>query len=348
MLAVPEPQKELLATLREMDQQGLKVIGLKDQDPKGSWRPLEQNRSVHLSGNVQSRTHRRQQARELAVREEKVEPSIRSTAGLLGNSLQSTHRLPGFFPTRSSARRATSRPSGSWLRRRWNDRSARSMKICLTGAAKCEWWGYASSPSDCFGSIRRASFRATRRRASSERPHGVDLKPLNFRSYVEWRQEISATLGSDFPKVSHKAHLWAMAQDVDDETDVEQAGAKNRKYWVYAPGHGADRWEEFYESGMLAIGWDDADDLSQYADKEALQQKLQELWPGSSQKNNTLACWDFAKVMEVGDVVFCKTGHQKDRRLRRCQRRLSVRRQDAVIQKHPADEVARKGNVGPP
>ena len=38
MLAVPEPQKELLATLREMERQGLKVIRLEDQDPQGSWR----------------------------------------------------------------------------------------------------------------------------------------------------------------------------------------------------------------------------------------------------------------------------------------------------------------------
>ena len=42
MLAFPEPQKKLLATLREMEQQGLKVIGLRDQDPQGSWHPLEQ------------------------------------------------------------------------------------------------------------------------------------------------------------------------------------------------------------------------------------------------------------------------------------------------------------------
>ena len=38
----PGPQKELLATLREMERQGLKVIRLEDQDPQGSWRPLEQ------------------------------------------------------------------------------------------------------------------------------------------------------------------------------------------------------------------------------------------------------------------------------------------------------------------
>ena len=42
MLTVPKRQRELLATLREMERQGLKVIRLRDQDPQGSWHPLEQ------------------------------------------------------------------------------------------------------------------------------------------------------------------------------------------------------------------------------------------------------------------------------------------------------------------
>ena len=42
MLAISEPKEELLDTLREMEQQGLKVISLKDKGPKGSWHPLEQ------------------------------------------------------------------------------------------------------------------------------------------------------------------------------------------------------------------------------------------------------------------------------------------------------------------
>ena len=115
--------------------------------------------------------------------------------------------------------------------------------------------------------------------------------------------------------MSHEAHLWAItpghAEDVDDGADVEQAGAKSRRYWAYAPGRGADRWDEFYEAGILAIGWNEAGDLSQYADKEVLRRKLHELEPDSSQTNNALTCWDFANVMEVGDIVFAKQGTRK-------------------------------------
>ena len=136
--------------------------------------------------------------------------------------------------------------------------------------------------------------------------HDVDSMPLDFRSYVEWLREISIALGSNFPKVSHDAYLWAVAQ-----SHVQGGGAKSRKFWAYAPGQGADHWEEFYEVGLLAIGWDSTGDLRQYADKEALKRRMHELWPGPSPTMNALACWNFANVMKVGDIVFAKQGKRK-------------------------------------
>ena len=145
--------------------------------------------------------------------------------------------------------------------------------------------------------------------------HGVGSSPLNFRSYVEWLREISTALGSNFPKVSHEAYLLAMAQghpgDFAEGAGVKQAGAKSRKYWAYAPGQGANRWEEFYEAGMLAIGRDGAGDLRQYADKEALQRRMHELWPGPPPTMSALTCWNFANVMAVDDIVFAKQGKRK-------------------------------------
>ena len=60
MLAISEPEKELLATLTEMKQQGLKVIGLKDQNPKGSSHPLERIDPAsprRVTGDGQSESH---------------------------------------------------------------------------------------------------------------------------------------------------------------------------------------------------------------------------------------------------------------------------------------------------
>ncbi|MFN5379178.1 MAG: EVE domain-containing protein, partial [Ignavibacteria bacterium] len=38
----------------------------------------------------------------------------------------------------------------------------------------------------------------------------------------------------------------------------------NVHYWLYAPGEKANRWEEFYAAGEMAIAWDNLGDLSRY------------------------------------------------------------------------------------
>ena len=100
-------------------------------------------------------------------------------------------------------------------------------------------------------------------------------------------------------------------KSIGKRAKVGKAVMKSPRYWVYAPGDKAAHWDEFYKAGILAIGWDDAGDVNQYADKEALRQKLQELRPGSSRTNTALCCWEFANVMEVGDIVFAKQGIKK-------------------------------------
>lgn len=75
--------------------------------------------------------------------------------------------------------------------------------------------------------------------------HGIRATPLVSRSYLEWQEEISKELGSDFPKISHDAY---------PEGVVKPNGPKIPRYWVYSPGHGAEHWDDFYEAGILAIG----------------------------------------------------------------------------------------------
>ena len=68
-------------------------------------------------------------------------------------------------------------------------------------------------------------------------------------------------------------------------------------------------WNDFYEAGMMAIGWDDIGDLTAFASKEAIKQKMQECMDAAlSYKNGALALWQFANEMKPGDVVFVKKG----------------------------------------
>ena len=37
------------------------------------------------------------------------------------------------------------------------------------------------------------------------------------------------------------------------------------RYWLYAAGDGSVNWENDYDEGIMAIGWDDMGDLMQYS-----------------------------------------------------------------------------------
>lgn len=83
-------------------------------------------------------------------------------------------------------------------------------------------------------------------------------------------------------------------------------------YWLYSPGDGAVKWEEFYEKGIMGIGWGALGDLTEYKTKNDIKAAMKaHIDPSSSNKNATHATWQFAHDMKPGDVVFVKKGmHQ--------------------------------------
>ena len=84
------------------------------------------------------------------------------------------------------------------------------------------------------------------------------------------------------------------------------------RYWLYAPGEGSCMWDEFYTSGIMAIGWGVIGDLSTFDSKDAMKIKMREVIDESlSYKNAAHATWQFANEMKIGDIVFVKKGmHQ--------------------------------------
>ena len=84
------------------------------------------------------------------------------------------------------------------------------------------------------------------------------------------------------------------------------------RYWIYAPGEGSCMWKEFYNSGIMAIGWGEIGDLSDFDSKDAMKLKMKEVFDANlSYKNAAHATWQFVNEMKIGDVVFVKKGmHQ--------------------------------------
>lgn len=125
----------------------------------------------------------------------------------------------------------------------------------------------------------------------------------------------------DFKELSFEA--WTYSNQVNEEIKIEkEMKAKNEVeagladddiestlYWLYSPGADASKWDEFYDSGILAIGWGSLGDLSHYNNREEMREKLKELYGEEySYKNDSLATWEFVAKMKPGDIIFVKKG----------------------------------------
>lgn len=85
------------------------------------------------------------------------------------------------------------------------------------------------------------------------------------------------------------------------------------KVWAYAPGEGADIWEQCQAEGIVAVGWKEIGDLSSFETKDELDQAMDEVYPdtGTTQTNSKLCLWEFGHGMAEGDIVYVKQGLYK-------------------------------------
>lgn len=109
-----------------------------------------------------------------------------------------------------------------------------------------------------------------------------------------------------------KQFFQSIKEEVETlNTELEEAPAisQNVDYWLIAPGENARLWEEFYEQGIVAIGWDKLGDLRQYPDKFAIGDRINEVEGVDGRRmNDQLACWEFVHAIKPGDIVISKAG----------------------------------------
>ena len=127
----------------------------------------------------------------------------------------------------------------------------------------------------------------------------------------------------NFVELSYFA--WMISEKVNAENRVARAnategvaigdsGVEEVHYWIYTPGYGAEKWEEFYEKGIMAIAREYIGDLSQYTSKKAIQKAMDELCPRTPDLGATtfskaaLEAWEFLTKLKPGDIIFAKKG----------------------------------------
>ena len=70
-------------------------------------------------------------------------------------------------------------------------------------------------------------------------------------------------------------------------------------------------WDEFYDKGIMAIGWEELGDLSDYIEREDLVNAFNQVYGAKNRPNDVSCNDDFANKMNIGDVVFVKKGRRK-------------------------------------
>ena len=98
------------------------------------------------------------------------------------------------------------------------------------------------------------------------------------------------------------------------DTAIGDSGVKEIHYWIYTPGYGAEKWEDFYNEGIMGVAREYIGDFSQYSSKKEIQEAMIEKAPKTPDIGATtfakaaLEAWEFLVKVKPGDVIFAKKG----------------------------------------
>lgn len=131
----------------------------------------------------------------------------------------------------------------------------------------------------------------------------TELNDYNELSYEAWRYS---------EEVNEQKKEEKKKQNTDMTDALADSDVEKQRYWIYSPDRNASKWDEYYEKGIMGIGWGDIGDLSKYDSKEEMKQAMKEKFdPSKSYKMDALATWQFANVLKPGDIIFVKKGMYK-------------------------------------
>lgn len=140
----------------------------------------------------------------------------------------------------------------------------------------------------------------------------VDLKIIcNLVDRPILKEEISLNKALNKLNTGHQGtNFSATKKEYETILSITQT-TNGQKYWLYAPGENASSWDEFYEEGIMGLGWDELGDLNKLGDKEDIVNAIQKTYDTKSKSyNNALANLEFRDTISVGDIIIPKKGRQ--------------------------------------
>ena len=113
-------------------------------------------------------------------------------------------------------------------------------------------------------------------------------------------------------KVGHQGTNFSATQDQFEALIEIIENSMSKRYWIYAPGENASKWEEFYKAGIMGLGWDEIGDLNLLGDRNDIINEIQNKRDTKGKPTNDgLANLEFRDVISEGDIIIPKKGKQK-------------------------------------
>ncbi|WP_340111968.1 AAA family ATPase [Maribellus mangrovi] len=137
------------------------------------------------------------------------------------------------------------------------------------------------------------------------------------KSFYKLQMKLLENKPNDLDVFEYSNQLLKHIGNIDSQKEIKvsfdstskERGQNETKYWLYAPGQNASLWLEFFEQGIMGLGWDKLGDLNEYQSKEEIVEKLREIEEtDSSKKNDATANYEFKNVISPGDIIIAKRG----------------------------------------
>lgn len=126
---------------------------------------------------------------------------------------------------------------------------------------------------------------------------------------------------NDFKELSFAA--WKYLEQVNREKLEKKKDASKIKdtltddvdtvhYWIFTLTENLSIWNEFYNSGIMAMGWGSIGSLKDFKSQDTMKVKMKTLFDDKlSYKNTSHTLWQFVNEMKVNDIVFVKIGKHR-------------------------------------
>ena len=119
--------------------------------------------------------------------------------------------------------------------------------------------------------------------------------------------------------IRHK-NVYNISEPLDSETivaDIKEldklVGNQVRsliglgRVWLYSAGEESSQWNEFYQKGIMALGYDDLGNLSQFKSKKQISEAIKrQNGIKENPSNHALANYQFANEISLGDIIIVK------------------------------------------